>query len=348
MKTISEKLTSAKPLWAQGMGRDNDVVVSSRVRLARNFAAERFPIKQDDEEAMRVWKRVLDFTQGNEGYAFYRLDTASLAEKNGLVAAHLISPEHGKDDARKRAVVLKDDLSEAIMVNEEDHLRMQVFRPGLDLGDAWQAASALDDKIAHFGDYAFTDKLGYLSSCPTNLGTGMRASVMLHLPALSKSNKRGVLNQVSKFGLTLRGFQGEGSEASGDLYQLSNQVTLGRSEEDILAGLGAATKQIVELERELRQKLMQNKAALEDQCYRALGTLSFARSLSSKEAYELLSILRLGVSLGLIEGWNLAEVDELLIKVHPGHITFDAGQALNDNERDTARAALLRKELLPH
>lgn len=348
MQTINELLKSKTPAWCAGTGKDNDVVVSTRVRLARNFAAERFPVKQDDEEAMRVWKRVLDFTQAHPSYSFYRLDTTSQSEKDGLVASHLISPEHGREDERKRAVVLNEDLSQSIMVNEEDHLRMQVFRSGLDLGDAWQEASALDDKLAQHGDYAFTNAFGYLSSCPTNLGTGLRASVMLHLPVLAQSNKRGALQQVGKMGLTLRGFQGEGSEATGNLYQLSNQVTLGRSEEDILAGLGAATKQIVGLERALREALLKNKTALSDQCCRALGNLAYARRLTSKEAYALLSTVRLGVSLSLVEGLSLETIDALLIKVHPGYVSFEKGAPLNEEERDIHRANLVRKELLPH
>ncbi|MEF2824590.1 MAG: ATP--guanido phosphotransferase, partial [Peptococcaceae bacterium] len=259
----------------------------------------------------------------------------------------LISPAHAAKDERLRALVLSDDLSQAVMVNEEDHLRMQTFRRGFDLGDAWQSATLLDDQIASYGDYAFTDRLGYLTSCPTNIGTGLRASVMLHLPAMTASRQTGLLQQVTKAGMTVRGFFGEGTEATGDLFQLSNQVTLGRSEEDILASLSATTKQIIDVERKLREGYREQGDAFADQCYRALGTLAYARRMTSKEAYQLLSLIRLGASLGILSGWSLDQVDKLLIMAHPGYVQFAAGKAMTDAERDRARAELFRKEILP-
>lgn len=347
METLHDAITQTPAAWARGCGDDEDVVVSSRVRLARNFAAQRFPLKQEREEAMQVWKHVSDFADAHSGYRFYRLDEADELERQALLAKHLISPEHAVKDERLRAVVLSADQSQAVMVNEEDHLRMQVFRRGFALGDAWQAATLLDDQIGSYGAYAFNDTLGYLTSCPTNLGTGLRASVMLHLPALAASRHTGVLREVQKMGLTVRGFLGEGSEATGDLYQLSNQMTLGRSEEDILATLRAATQQIVDHERRLREAFRKQGEAFADQCYRALGTLAYARRLSGREAYQLLSLVRLGVALEVLEGWQLEQVDRLLIKAHPGYVQFVAGAVLDETARDKARADMIRKDIQP-
>lgn len=344
---MHEQLVTTPTAWATGAGNDTDVVVSSRIRLARNFAAQRFPNRQDREEAMQVWKHLSDFATDHPDYQFYRLDDANALDKDALLAKHLISPDHAANDDRLRALVLNRDLSQSVMVNEEDHLRMQTFRRGFDLGDAWQSATLLDDQIGAYGDYAFTDRLGYLTACPTNIGTGLRASVMLHLPAMTASRQTGLLQQVSKAGMTVRGFFGEGSEATGDLYQISNQVTLGRSEEDILAGLTATTKQIIDAERKLREGYRKQGEAFADQCYRALGTLAYARRMNSKEAYQLLSLVRLGASLDVLSGWTLDQVDKLLIMAHPGYVQFAAGKALNDADRDRARAALIRQEILP-
>ena len=344
---MHEQLVVTPTAWANGAGNDTDVVVSSRIRLARNFAAQRFPNKQDREEAMQVWKHLSDFATDHPTYHFYRLDDADALEKDALLAKHLISPAHAAKDERLRALVLSDDLSQAVMVNEEDHLRMQTFRRGFDLGDAWQSATLLDDQIASYGDYAFTDRLGYLTSCPTNIGTGLRASVMLHLPAMTASRQTGLLQQVTKAGMTVRGFFGEGTEATGDLFQLSNQVTLGRSEEDILASLSATTKQIIDVERKLREGYREQGDAFADQCYRALGTLAYARRMTGKEVYQLLSLIRLGASLGILSGWSLDQVDKLLIMAHPGYVQFAAGKVMTDAERDRARAELFRKEILP-
>ena len=344
---LHEQLMVTPTAWATGGGNDIDVVVSTRIRLARNFQAQRFPNKQDREEAMQVWKHLSDFTGAYPDYQFYRLDDADDLDKQALLAKHLISPNHAVNDERLRALVLNKDCSQSIMVNEEDHLRMQVFRRGFALGDAWQTATLLDDHIGSYGAYAFDNRLGYLTACPTNIGTGLRASVMLHLPAMTASRQTGLLQQVSKTGMTVRGFFGEGTEATGDLFQLSNQVTLGRSEEDILAGLTATTKQIVEQERKLREGFRKQGDAFADQCYRALGTLAYARQLSSKEAYQLLSLVRLGVSLGVLSGWTLDQVDKLLIMAHPGYVQFSSGKALDDVARDHARASLLRKEIIP-
>ena len=344
---LHEQLMVTPTAWATGGGNDIDVVVSTRIRLARNFKDQRFPNKQDREEAMQVWKHLSDFTEAHSDYQFYRLDDADALDKQALLAKHLISPNHAVSDERLRALVLNKDASQSIMVNEEDHLRMQVFRRGFALGDAWQLATLLDDQIGSYGAYTFDDHLGYLTACPTNIGTGLRASVMLHLPAMTASRQTGLLQQVSKTGMTVRGFFGEGTEATGDLFQLSNQVTLGRSEEDILAGLTATTKQIVEQERKLREGFRKQGETFADQCYRALGTLAYARRLSSKEVYQLLSLVRLGVSLGVLSGWTLDQVDKLLIMAHPGYVQFSQGEALEDAARDRARATLLRKEILP-
>ncbi|MEE0510948.1 MAG: protein arginine kinase [Peptococcaceae bacterium] len=347
METLHDVIVRTPAAWANGRGDDEDVVVSSRVRLARNYAAQRFPAKQDREEALQVWKHAADFAENHAGYRFYRLDEADPLDRQALLAKHLISAEHAVGNGKLPALVLSDDQDQSIMINEEDHLRLQVFRRGFAIGDAWQAATLLDDKLGSYGAYAFNKTLGYLTSCPTNLGTGMRASVMLHLPALTAGRQMGIFQEVQKMGLTVRGFLGEGSKATGDLYQLSNQVTLGRSEEDILATLRVATHQIVEHERQLREQFRKQGDAFADQCYRALGTLAYARQLSGQEAYQLLSLVRLGTALDVLDGWQLDQVDRLFIKAHPGYVQFAAGADLDDKARDKARATMIRKDIQP-
>lgn len=342
---LHEQLMTTPAAWLVGEGNECDVVVSTRIRLARNFAAQRFPHKQDLEEAMQIWKRLTDFTADHSEYQFYRLDEADAFDKQALLVKHLISPAHAVQDARLRALVLNKDFSQSIMVNEEDHLRMQTFHRGFALQEAWQAADLLDDQVSSYGEYAFTDRLGYLTACPSNIGTGLRASVMLHLPAITAAKQTGLLQQVSKIGMTVRGFFGEGSEAIGDMYQLSNQVTLGRSEKDVLANLIATTKQIIVREQKLREGFRLQGLGFVDQCYRAVGTLAYARQLSSKEAYQLLSVIRVGTSLGILADWKLEQVDKLLIMAHAGYIQFMNHKDLKENERDQLRAELLRKEI---
>lgn len=343
--SFHEILLEKSPVWTLGEGEDNDVVLSTRVRLARNFLQQRFPNRQDREEALQVWKHLADFAADSEGYQFYRMDDMDALDKQALLAKHLISPQHIATDERLRAVVLKEDFSQSIMINEEDHLRMQTFSAGLATGVAWQAASQLDDAVGSYGDYAFHKKLGYLTSCPTNIGTGLRVSVMLHLPAMVAYKQVSVMQQIANMGMTVRGFFGEGTEASGNLYQLSNQMTLGQSEEDILSTVQSVAKQIVRQERQLRENFLKQGNVFEDQCYRAIGTLMYARIITSDEAYQLLSIARLGVSMGVIKEWTLEDINKLFLYAHPGYIQFIDGTSCDAAARDKLRAQFIKTQL---
>ena len=343
--SIHDVLQSRQVPWTTGDGAESDVIISTRVRLARNFAAQRFPNRIEREEAMQVWKYLLDFADEHDSYQFYRLDQVESLDKQALVATHLISPDHARDDDCPRALVLRGDLSESIMINEEDNLRIQVFRPGLSIGDAWQAANTLDDAIGCYGKYAFSDKLGYLTACPTNLGTGLRVSLMLHLPAIVAGRQTGILQQVTSMGMAVRGFFGEGSKASGNLFQLSNQVTLGRSEEDTLANVLGVARRIAEQERKLREGFLAKEEVFTDRCYRALGALTHARLLSSTECYELLSLVRLGVCMGVIKEHCLAQITPLFLYAHPGYVQYLSGKQLKSEARDAARARFIRNKI---
>lgn len=342
---LHNKLASTSVPWLTDEGEDRDVCLSTRVRLARNFKKQHFPNKIDREEAMQVWKNLSDFTLSNPQYQFYRLDDIEDGDKQALVANHLISPQHAVNDSQYRALVLNEDLSQSIMINEEDHLRMQTFAPGLATEKAWTEANTLDNKVEAFGQYAFDRKRGYLTSCPTNLGTGLRASVMLHLPAITATRKTGLLQQITGMGMTVRGLFGEGTAALGDLYQLSNEVTLGLSEEDILSNLSVVAQQIVKQERELRQYFLNDGITFEDRAYRALGTLCYARSLSGQETYSLLSLVRLGISLGVIKEYHTKMIDNLFLYAHPGYIQYLEGKDISTDKRDEVRAILIRKQL---
>jgi len=262
-----------------------------------------------------------------------------------LVERHLISKEHA-DSEGARGVALNDEETVSIMVNEEDHLRLQVLKSGFNLGETWELIDEIDDAIDREVDYAFSPELGYLTACPTNVGTGMRASVMLHLPALLFTRQiEKVITAVGKMHLVVRGLYGEGTQYSGSLHQISNQITLGKSEEEILDNIVSTVPQIVRYERRAREMLLsQNRAKLEDRIYRSLGMLKSARTISSSETITLLSHLRLGINLGLIE-MGIGQVNQLFIRALPAHLQKLEGKELEPEERDAARATFIRENL---
>ena len=232
------------------------------------------------------------------------------------------------------------------MIGEEDHLRIQCFAPGLDLSALWQKASALDDQIEEIERYAFDEKLGYLTCCPTNLGDGLRGSVMMHLPALAITKQLGILNQLSNLGMTVRGLYGEGSDATGDLYQISNQVTLGQTEYDILTNLHSITLQIIKEERSAREFLREHHHdELEDQIWRAMGTLTHARYLSSQETLRLISLVRLGYSMGYLEQLTFGQINDLYLLAQPGYLQEMKGEDMDAHQRDGYRAQKIQEKL---
>ena len=286
------------------------------------------------------------FCKDHSNLKFYDLRDVPALEKQALVEKHLISPEHSKDDQQCRGLAVNEDGSTSIMINEEDHLRIQCFAPGLNLQELWQKANMLDDQIESYFDYAFDEKLGYLTCCPTNLGNGMRASIMMHLPGLVLTKRVSILDQLGNFGMTVRGLFGEGSQSLGDLYQISNQSTIGQSEQDILTNLQSVAQQIIKEERNARNFLKEhNGLLLSDKVWRAYGTLANARYMSSREALELISLVRLGYNLGYFNQLTLAQIDQMYLTAQPGYLQVLHGNAMNDGERDSFRAEKIRSIL---
>ncbi|MGI6128761.1 MAG: protein arginine kinase [bacterium] len=339
--------TQAKSAWL-GPGPDNDVVISTRVRLARNLAELPFPSKADGEELGQVLER-LRIASAHlpeaKRYGFMELDRLSAVQRQVLMEKHLVSMEHVQEP-KQRALILRDDEAVGIMVNEEDHMRLQVLLPGLDLHHAWNLASRLDNSLEQHLDYAFADDLGFLTSCPTNLGTGLRASVMLHLPALTLLKQASqVFATLAQFGVVVRGLYGEGTQALGNIFQISNQLTLNHSEEELISNLEALTRQVIDQERAARSRLYEELGnRLPDMVWRAYGILTHARLLTGDESMRFISDVRLGVNLNLIDDIDITNLNRLLIITRSGFIQQVAGDALKPAERDLKRAALVREE----
>lgn len=342
--------------WIEGSGPYQDVVFSSRIRLARNLEKFPFPGKLDGQQQKQVVEK-MDAVLSGDSVAgqLGKLRTVWLKDlpaiqRQVFVEKHVISPQHAdiSGDTAK-AVILRDDEAIAIMVNEEDHLRIQVLLPGLQLEEAFNLADRVDSTIEVAVPYAFDKQFGYLTSCPTNVGTGLRASVMVHLPGLAMTQQiNKVLRAFSQVGFAVRGSYGEGTDARGNLYQVSNQITLGRSEKEIIKDLSMVTKKLIEQERATRDLLIERretKMTLTDRIYRSLGILSYARVISTGEALGLLSDLRMGIDIGLVKNIKARNVNELMVLIRPAYIEYLVGEELNGGERDIARAELLRKRL---
>lgn len=337
--------------WMKGVGPDSDIVISTRIRIARNLRQHPFPLLATDSQAEAVVQKITDVMGQKEmsakgPFELVKMEDLNPLEKRVLVEKHLISPNLAQD-SRKGAVLLKEDESVSIMINEEDHIRIQVLMPGFQLTEAWEAGTSIDDIFEKYVDYAFDEKRGYLTSCPTNAGTGIRASVMLHLPALVMTQQISqILQAINQVGLVVRGLYGEGSEALGNLFQLSNQVTLGMSESDILSNLYSVANQIIQQERTARQYLFEHsRTALEDRICRSYGILLYARTVESKEASQRLSDVRLGIEMGVIKNLTSLVLNELLVSTQPGFLQQHAGQKLTPEQRDERRARLIRERL---
>ena len=335
--------------WQSRSGPEGDVVISTRIRLARNLPKIPFPCRMNEEQArvveQAVRRAVEHSSNAISGSLHYEeLQDMTKTELVSMVERHLVSPDFIRKNTG-RALFLSPDESISIMVNEEDHLRIQAMQEGLALEKTYQIANALDDALNTSLHFAFDSTLGYLTQCPTNLGTGMRASVMLHLPALQSSGQLGrITNHLSKLGLTLRGTYGEGSEPVGALYQLSNQVSLGLSEEEAINNLRSITMQLVEQEREARTKLVSDNKRV-DAIARSLGILQSARMLSSDEFMKLISNVRLGVSTGVLTGISYETMNRLLTETQPATMSLSHGGSLSAEERDALRAKLVREAL---
>jgi protein arginine kinase len=335
--------------WLRSEGPHHQIVVSSRVRLARNLAGVPFPGWAKKAERTETLEKIRGKVEGlpemAEAYSFSCQDLTAL-DKQVLVERHLISREHAAKGAGS-AVVMNRRQTLSIMLNEEDHLRMQAIRAGLQLKAAFKAVNKVDSALEKSVDFAFDPVLGYLTACPSNVGTGMRASAMLHVPGLVLSEQiNQVIQAVNKIGLAVRGLYGEGTEALGNLFQISNQITLGEREEEIIERLQKVILQIIEHEKNARQTLLQQRSnTLLDQIGRSYGTLRYAYGMGSKEALNLLSMVKLGCDLGFYPEERQHVVDELFMETQPAHLQKGSQKKLATEERDTLRAAIIRGKL---
>lgn len=329
--------------WYIGEGDHNDIVISTRIRIARNLADYPFPVRLDNKSKIEVNEKIRDALDGKENLTYTELKTLTRSQIVSLAERHLISPEFASN-SDARALLMSDNEDISIMLCEEDHIRIQVMKSGLALKEAYELADKIDTEINQSLKYAFDEKLGYLTQCPTNLGTGMRASVMLHLPALTAKGQIGSLaSTVSKLGLIIRGAYGEGMSAMGDLYQLSNQVSLGISEKSAIDNLKTITLQLAAQERAAREEASKS-IETEDAVFRAYGILKSARILSTKEFMSLISKVRLGAVLGMIKT-DLKTINELMVSMQPATINAFVGKTLSLEERDVERAKIVRERL---
>lgn len=334
--------------WLAPDGPNNDVVISSRIRLARNVRGFEMPwrLERGDRKKLGdMLRRRLVEDRPIGDIAFWDMESLTENERTLLVERHLISNELATGEgSRAVAFTPREDVS--VMVLEEDHLRLQVLRCGLQIEEAWRDINAIDTALERTVPYAVSEDFGYLTACPTNVGTGMRVSVMTHLPTLVHTKQiKKVHTAAAKVGLVLRGFHGEGTRATGDFYQISNQVTLGRSEDDILHDVFTMVSKIVEWERGVRKLLLeQDRSAVEDRVWRAWGTLKFARKMASEEALDLLSSVRLGINTGILSDVRLRDLNEIMLYIQPAHLQTLRG-ALEPKRRDIVRASLIREWL---
>jgi protein arginine kinase len=343
------ELAQACGEWLRGDGPDAGVVISTRIRLARNVAGYPFLSRMDEDQRRDIMgqvHRAVDELKLVPQARFMELDTLSHIDRQFLVERHLISRELAAGDGI-RAVLFGEREADSLMINEEDHLRLQVMRSGLQLESAWLRASELDDQLETKLRFAFSSRLGYLTACPTNVGTGLRASVMMHLPALVITRQiEKVFQAIARMRLAVRGLYGEGTQATGDFYQISNQVTLGKNEHEIIETLGLTIPRIIEYENKARETLIRESSVfLDDRIWRAVGMLQHARQMSSDETLSLLSAVRMGVHLGRIRGLDVASVNRLFIGTQPGHLQVVGGTELSPEDRDIARAEFVRKAM---
>ncbi|MEW5894296.1 MAG: protein arginine kinase [Candidatus Omnitrophota bacterium] len=335
--------------WFKGTGPSSNIVMSTRLRLARNLSKIPFPNRankrQLDDVIEQIQKAIAKINYFKSS-TFFRMSELDSIDKEFLVERHLMSHEHAADIEGK-ALVISDEEAIAVMINEEDHLRIQVMNSGLNLFEGWKIINDIDDSLSEHLGFAFSPEWGYLTACPTNTGTAMRGSVMLHLPALVMTKQiNKVLNAIAKLNFASRGFYGEGTDAAGNFYQISNQVSMGQSEADILGNINGLIRQVIEQEEQARQALVvQNKPLLEDKIFRSLGLLNNARIISSQETVELLSMVRLGIDLGIIGEIKQPVLNELLIMIQPAHLQKIEGARLSAAARDIKRASLIRKRL---
>lgn len=330
-------------------GPQSGIVISNRVRLARNLQGRPFPGWDDASQEGSIWRALCPTVLGLSampGAEAFEMEALDEVDRQVLTERHLISQELAQKGAGSGVVVTPDETL-AVMLNEEDHLRMQAMSPGSDLFRSWRMIDAADSEIEAQVDYAFSSRLGYLTACPSNVGTGLRASVMLHLPGLVLMNEIDpIMRGLNKIGLTVRGWSGEGTEASGNIFQVSNQTTLGSTEQGIIERLTRIVGEVIQHEQNARARLWEGrKAIVQDYVGRAFGILSHAHILSSKEALYLLSGLRLGMEFGILRNVKEEIINEVMLLTQPGHLQKVEGRQLNTSERDEVRAWIVKSKL---
>ena len=345
----NDLLNSTYVGWME-QGPESDIVISSRVRLARNLQTVPFPHLLDENSGQESWQQIVEAWEKSslkEEMQLIRFSELPVLDRQILVEKHLISPDHAKSDKFYHGLLVDGDGSLSIMINEEDHLRIQGLLPGLQMEECYQKVQEVDDELEKNLNFAFDEHRGYLTACPTNVGTGMRASVMLHLPAIVITGQlNALIHYIGQLGLTVRGIYGEGSEAMGNFFQVSNQITLGQTEGDIIGNLSAVARQIIQQEQMLRKNLKTYMGIrLEDRVCRAFGTLTNARVIASSEALSQLSEVRLGVNMGIIEGIRPYALNELVVAISPAHLQKRAGREMDPTSRDVHRAEVIKEKL---
>ncbi len=344
-----EEMARQPAAWLSGQGNEVMVVLSTRVRLARNVAGCQFPGSADSETKERVvgyFDSARELSELLSQGMYFKAPEFEEIDRNFLIERHLISP-HFLNGDKSKALYINNDERVSIMVNEEDHLRLQALSPGLDPHGAYEMVTKFDREVSRHLEYDFDDDFGYLTSCPTNAGTGMRVSVLIHLPGLVLTRDiEKVITRITRSGLAVRGFYGEGSDVLGNLFQVSNQNTLGVSEEEIIKQIEQVTKEITDNEADARKRLMDEAAdMMEDKIWRAYGILMNARMLTTDEVMNLLSALRLGNAMKIIDFIDVALINEILLLSQPAHLQKFYGSEMDTNKRDAVRAQMVREKL---
>ena len=331
--------------WYLQSGRESDVVISTRVRFGRNLEKYQFSLRCNKNERENIVKEIENITPSlGYGLRLFKLENIDDITKMSLVEKHLISPDFALNENNEGSILINDDENICVMINEEDHLRIQTFAPGLEIENTANLALEIEDKIGEHLQYAYHEKYGYLTSCPTNVGTGMRVSVMVFLPGLSMTgNINKVLEAVQGLGMNIRGVYGEGTKAQGAMYQISNKQTLGISEKEIAKNIKNVTEKVIEQERIARKLLAKNRIELEDRVYRKFGILSNCKKISWNEFKENLAEVKLGTDLGIIEELTDSKIMKLELYCKPANLQKYLGKTLDAYERDIERAEIIKK-----
>ena len=331
--------------WYLQNGKESDVVISTRVRLSRNIKGIPFITRASKEELKEVYEKMKEITP-SLGYnlKFLKLDDMDSITKQSLVEKHLISPDFAKTKMPYTAIIINDEENICIMVNEEDHIKLQVFTSGLDIDNLLNLAIEIDEKIESLVQYSYHEKYGFLTACPTNVGTGLKISTLVHIPALQMTgNLNKMLNIINNLGMNVRGLYGEGSKAEGDVYQVSNNQTLGITEKEIAKNLNLLAQKIIDQERLARKYLSKNSLKLEDEVYRSYGILANARRLSEEEAIDLLSKVKLGTDLGIIKELNDKKIRELMLFTRPANMQKRLSTKLSVIDQEASRCEVIKQ-----